>query len=99
MYSAVQLWKLQGGVRSKGGAGGAGGVCDTGAGAGRGGSGAGGAGVGAGVGVGGSVLAAAGDWGVLASSSSRLAKDLYTHCFDSVFGADASFSLQAQEKG
>lgn len=39
--------------------------------------------------------AAGAEWGVLASSSSRLAKDLYRHCFGVIYGADSSFEIVA----
>ncbi len=35
----------------------------------------------------------AGEWGVLASSSTRLAKDLYKHCFADIYGSDSEFSI------
>ena len=35
----------------------------------------------------------AGEWGVLASSSTRLAKDLYKHCFGEIFGDDSAFAF------
>lgn len=35
----------------------------------------------------------AGEWGVLASSSTRLAKDLYKHCFGEIFGDDSAFTF------
>lgn len=34
----------------------------------------------------------AGEWGVLASSSTRLAKDLYKHCFEEIYGEDSVFT-------
>jgi hypothetical protein len=34
------------------------------------------------------------EWGVLASSSSRLGKDLYRYCFDDIYGQDSLFEVK-----
>lgn len=34
------------------------------------------------------------DWGVLASSSSRLGKDLFRYCFDDIYGQDSLFEVR-----
>ena len=39
-------------------------------------------------------LLSSNDWGVLASSSSRLGKDLFRYCFDDIYGQDSLFEVK-----